>query len=147
MKFKFLLITIFFTLAPFFTFAQVGGGTNPTPGGGTNPVPGGGTNPVSGDTSQVTVIDINIPNPISVGTIPEFIQKVLEFIITIGLPILAMAIIYSGFLFITAQGAEAQITKAKNALLFAVIGGFILLGSWLIAGAVKEALTDLLSMI
>ena len=136
MKFKFLLITIFFTLAPFLTFAQ--GGADPS-----DP----GADPVPGDTSEVTVIDINIPNPISVGTIPEFIQKVLDFIITIGLPILAMAIIYSGFLFITAQGAEAQITKAKNALLFAVIGGFILLGSWLIAGAVKEALTDLLSMI
>lgn len=135
MKFKFLLITIFFLLAPAISFAQGADPTNP------------GADPSAGNGQQVTVIDINIPNPISVGTIPEFIQKVLEFIITIGLPILAMAIIYSGFLFVTANGKEAQITTAKNALLFAVIGGFILLGSWLIAGVIKDALTDLVSMI
>lgn len=94
-----------------------------------------------------TQVSVEIANPISVDSIPGFIQKVLDFILTIGIPILAMAIIYSGLLFVTARGKEAQITKAKNAFTYAVIGGFILLASWLIAGVIRDALTDIVSMI
>lgn len=90
------------------------------------------------------VIDLNLPNPLAgtIDTIPQLFQKIVEIIIKIGIPLVAMAIVYSGLLFVTARGSDEQIKKAKNAFAFAVIGGLILLASWLVAEAIRDALTS-----
>jgi hypothetical protein len=91
-----------------------------------------------------TEIAINLENPLAgtIDTIPQLFQKIVEIIIKIGIPLIAMAIVYSGLLFVTARGSDEQLKKAKSALLFAVIGGLILLASWLVAEAIKDALTS-----
>ena len=66
-------------------------------------------------------------------TIPAFIKILLQGILKIGIPIIALAIIYCGFLFVKAQGVPEEITKAKDALLYTLIGAAVLLGSWAIA--------------
>ncbi len=92
-----------------------------------------------------SVIDLNLPNPIAgtIDTIPEFFQKVVDFILTIGIPLIAMAIVYSGFLFVTARGSDGQLEKAKEAFTYAIIGGMVLLAAWLVAGAIQDALLSI----
>lgn len=91
------------------------------------------------------IIPINLQNPLAgtIDTIPQFFQKIVEIIIKIGIPLVAMAIVYSGLLFVTARGSDEQLKKAKNAFAFAVIGGLILLASWLVAEAIRDALTSI----
>ena len=72
----------------------------------------------------------------------EFVNSILEVVMKIGIPVAAMFIIYSGFLFVKAQGNEAELTKAKSAFTYAVIGTAILLGSWLLATGIESTITS-----
>ncbi|MDQ3075720.1 MAG: pilin [bacterium] len=84
-----------------------------------------------------------ICNPISATSINGFIKEVLVGLIKIGIPLIAIAIIYSGFLFVTAQGKPADIEKAKSALLYTLIGSAILLGAWAIAQMISNTVLSL----
>jgi len=81
-----------------------------------------------------------ICNPLDpdVDTIQEFIRIVLEGVLKIGIPVVALAVIYSGFLFVAARGNSEKLTKAKSALLYTLIGAAILLGSWAIAKLIAD---------
>src|SRR3990167_2089983 len=70
--------------------------------------------------------------------IPGFIRILLTNAIRIGFPVVALAIIYCGFLFVAARGNEEKITKAKDALVYTLIGAAILLGSWAIAQLIQS---------
>ena len=58
----------------------------------------------------------------------------------VGIPLVALAIIYCGFLFVQAQGNSEKIEQAKDALLYTIIGAAILLGSWAIAGIISNTI-------
>ena len=77
------------------------------------------------------------------NTIPEFIKILLEGALKVGIPVIALAIIYCGFLFVQARGKPEEITKAKDALLYTLIGAAILLGSWAIAQMILATVTGL----
>jgi len=84
-----------------------------------------------------------ICNPISANSLHEVIQKFLEGALKIGMPIVALAVIYCGFLFVKARGNSEEITKAKDALLYTLIGAGVLLGAWAIAQLVNETVKAL----
>ena len=85
-----------------------------------------------------------IVNPLSnVTSIPELIKTVLEGVIKIGMPVIVLAIIYCGFLFVAARGNPESIKKAKSALLYTLIGAAVLLGSWGIAQLITTTITEL----
>lgn len=74
-----------------------------------------------------------IENPINIDTLNGLIKTILEGVLKIGIPVIALAIIYCGFLFVSARGNPESIKKAKDALLYTLIGAGILLGAWGIA--------------
>lgn len=82
-------------------------------------------------------------NPIKVNSFPLLIKTILEALIKIGIPIIALAIIYSGFLFVSARGNTEQLKKAKSSLMYTLIGGAVLLGSWAIAQVISETVLAL----
>lgn len=126
--------SILFLLSPLLTLAQ---STN-TP----NPPSTNTPNPPSSVTGP-----IQIENPFNCGpncTLPDFIKKVLnDIVLPIGGVISVLMIVYSGFLFVTAQGNESKITKAKDALLYACIGAAILLGAIVISQAIGGTINQL----
>ncbi len=84
-----------------------------------------------------------ICNPIGYNTINDFIKALLEGVIKIGMPIIALAIIYSGFLFVFAQGNETKLKTAKLALLYSLVGAAVLLSSWAIAQLISDTVIKL----
>jgi zinc transporter ZupT len=70
-----------------------------------------------------------IDNPIKVNTILELITLILKLIMEVGLPVIAIAIVYVGFKFVMAQGSSDKINEAKEAFLWVVIGAAIVLGA------------------
>ena len=84
-----------------------------------------------------------IVNPIRSTTIDGLIQTILQNALKIGIPLIALAIIYCGFLFVAARGNSEEITKAKTALMYTLIGAAILLGSWAIALLIKNTVLAL----
>lgn len=123
--YKIILLSLAFVLffAPVVSLAQGSGADQPL-------IPSG----ISGT---------KIKNPISYNTINDFIKAILEGVIKIGIPIIALAIIYSGFLFVFAQGNEGELTKAKNALLYSLVGATLLLGAWALAQLISETVLKL----
>jgi heme/copper-type cytochrome/quinol oxidase subunit 2 len=84
-----------------------------------------------------------IKNPISVNTLDDLIDQILGVVVQIGLPVVAVAIVYAGFLFVTARGNETQLTNAKKAFLWTVIGAAIVLGAFVIKTAIKSTVEGL----
>lgn len=98
------------------------------------PPSSGGCNPSEGKICNPLGSDI---------TLPELIQKILEGVLKIGIPIITLAVIYCGYLFVAARGNSEEINKAKDALLYTIIGAGILLGSWAIAEMISATITSL----
>ena len=87
---------------------------------------------------------VKIENPLTKAkTISDLINTLLGGAIKIGLPVITVAIIYCGFLFVSAQGNSEKLGKAKDALLYTLIGAAILLGSWAIAQLITNTVTAL----
>lgn len=85
-----------------------------------------------------------IENPIpSITSVPGLIEKILTGALKIGIPVVALAIIYSGFLFVFARGNTEKLGKAKETLMYTLIGAAILLGSWAIAKMISATVLAL----
>ncbi len=92
-------------------------------------------------------ISTGIENPLGdkINDIPSLIEQIVEIVLVVGIPIVALAIIYTGFLFIKAQGAPEEITKAKKSLLYTIIGAVLLLGAFVISKAIIKTVDDIKS--
>jgi heme A synthase len=81
---------------------------------------------------------ITLKNPLSkVNNLEDLLALFIEAIVKLGSVVVVFMIIYSGFLFVKAQGNENELTKAKNTFLWTVIGAVILLGARAIAAMVQ----------
>jgi len=90
--------------------------------------------------------DFKIENPLKGGadSILDLIAFIVnDIILPIGVTIAALAIIYSGFLFVTSQGNETKLEKAKQTFMYTVIGAAILLGAWTIVGAITGTICEI----
>ena len=84
-----------------------------------------------------------IVNWLKVGTIPEFLSALFKIIAEIGAVVLAFYIVYTGYLFVTAQGNEQNLQKAKESLKWVLIGGAIILGAQVLSNAILQTITDI----
>ena len=119
---------------PAISFAQ--GSIVPKDPGDT--VPKDPVTPSSSDGKIINPLGTNGPTDI-----PAFIKNVLEGALKIAIPGVALAIIYSGFLFVFAMGNPEKLKKAKDALLYSLIGAAILLGSWAIANLIVTTINNI----
>jgi hypothetical protein len=123
------------------------GGTLPSPtgSGGTTPSPtgSGGTLPSTNGVS----LNTRIANPLgsNITDLPTFINVIVSFVLLIAIPIIVLAVIYAGFLFVTAQGNSEKLKKAKTTLLYTLIGAALLLGSFIIAKAIQGTVSQITS--
>ncbi|OGM00676.1 hypothetical protein A2480_01050 [Candidatus Uhrbacteria bacterium RIFOXYC2_FULL_47_19] len=66
------------------------------------------------------------------GSLLQLIGTLSSALFSVLAVILLLLMLYSGFLWLTAQGKEEQITKAKNILTAAVIGLIVILSGYAI---------------
>ncbi len=59
-----------------------------------------------------------------------FIENVVRSLVVILFPIVILMFIYTGFLFIKAQGKPAELEKARSALVWSFVGAMLVLGAW-----------------
>lgn len=82
-------------------------------------------------------------NPLIADSLPQFIDKILQIVVQVGLPILAVSVVYVGFLFVSARGSEEGLKKAKSALLTVTIGAAIVLGAFVISRAICATINSI----
>ena len=86
---------------------------------------------------------LEITNPIGSSTFTQFLGTLLDIIVIIAIPIVILAIIYVGFLFVTAQGNEDKISKAKKAIIWTLLGALLILGARVVATAIEGTVNAL----
>ncbi len=87
-------------------------------------------------------------NPIKDGM---GLWKLIEYIIrdvvvAIVAPIaIVLALLWSGFMFIQAQGNEAKLVNARNNFLYVVVGAVLLVGAYVILEVLTSTIGELLN--
>ncbi|MEK7621930.1 MAG: hypothetical protein AAB415_02010 [Patescibacteria group bacterium] len=86
-----------------------------------------------------------ITNPLAgkADSIVGLLNVLLDIIIQIGIPVIAIFIVYSGFLFVKAQGNESKLSEAKQTLRYTVIGAAIVLGAKVISVVIETTIKSL----
>lgn len=70
-----------------------------------------------------------LTNPIVFGSLQGLLGALVSALIIMLIPIVVFFIIFAGFKYVTARGNPNDIQVANQALLYAVIGGVIILGA------------------
>lgn len=82
-----------------------------------------------------------LQNPIKYDTLSGFVAAVTQAAVNVLLPFLVLSFIYTGFLFVKAQGKDKEIGAAKDALWYSVIGALVLFGAWGFAQVIKTTVS------
>lgn len=77
-----------------------------------------------------------LKNPINAGSFDQVVRAFAQLLIKIGLPIAAIFIVWSGFLFVSARGDEKKLETAKSTFYWTVIGTALIVGAYAIATAI-----------
>lgn len=77
-------------------------------------------------------------NPLTSRTFAALVENIARIIANVGIPVAAIFIIYSGFLFVTASGNEEKLKKAKEYFFWTIVGAGIIVGANAIATAIVE---------
>ena len=87
-----------------------------------------------------------IDNPLrdNLSSVAGFVEALLRAALFILFPIAVVFIVYSGFLFITAQGNGEKLTQAKNNFFWTIIGVALLLGAWALAMLIQSTIDPIL---
>lgn len=114
-------------------FAQ----SEPPTGSDTNPPP-------TGSDSNPVILPFSIQNPLQYDNIFELMTGIItNILMPVGGILAVLAFIYSGFLFVSAQGNEAKLKTAKQALLYTAVGTAVLLGSWALANLIENTIKQI----
>ena len=83
-----------------------------------------------GDTGPSGIGDsVSLENPLEADDIVGLFQTIIDIVLVFAVPLIVFFIIYAGFLYVTARGDAGTIQKAHMALLYAIIGGLLILGA------------------
>lgn len=156
MKFlrKEILVAAVLLLLPLLSFAQSTPTTpsNPRPpaGGGTptapsNPQPPAGGTPTTPSNTQPpaggTQLNYELQNPLAFDSLQDFIVALINVFIVIATPIVVVFIILAGFKYVTAQGNPSKIEEATRSLMYAIIGGVLIIGAVAISYIIRDLVT------
>jgi len=86
-----------------------------------------------------------ICNPLNVNSIQSLISTALMFVVNILAIAGVMYIIWTGFLFVKAQGKPEELKTANLAFVHAIIGMAIILGAWGIAKIIANTVNKVTS--
>jgi hypothetical protein len=89
-----------------------------------------------------------LKNPLAgagINSLPDLLNALLDFAITIGGIIVTIMLVFVGFKFVAAQGNSEKLTEARTMLLWTVIGALILLGAKAIEVGIVATVNSLAS--
>ncbi len=85
-----------------------------------------------------------ITNPLAgnIQTLPALLNLVISIVVAVGVPLVTLAIIWAGFLYVSSRGNKSKLDAAHKAIIGAVIGGMIVLGAYVIAGLIQSTISE-----
>ncbi|MBI2052265.1 MAG: hypothetical protein HYT38_01125, partial [Candidatus Sungbacteria bacterium] len=89
--------------------------------GAQDDVGGGGGDDVSGGGDVIT-----ITNPLGYDTIPEVLNRIIDFLALLAAPIAVLMLVWAAYLFVLAGTSPDNVKKAKSIILYVVVGLMVL---------------------
>lgn len=90
----------------------------------------------------VLAIDsVALQNPLKVGSIQDLLVAIINIVMILMIPVIVFYIIYSGFKYVMARGNASQVEEASQSLLYAILGGVLILGAFAIANIIQSIVT------
>ena len=86
---------------------------------------------------------LTIDSPVPCDTLSQCLLLIIDVVILFSVPIVTLAIVYCGFLFVTSGGNVEKIKKAKHILFWAIVGMLVLFGADVIASVVVDTVSAL----
>jgi len=100
--------------------------------------------PVGTDAGVIPPGSKTLINPLASGSsITGFFQSIIDVLLIFAVPFVVFFIIYAGFLYVKAQGKPEEISKAHKALLYALIGGLLILGANVLLDVITNTINDI----
>lgn len=85
---------------------------------------------------------VTLTNPLGdVNTIPDVLNRIIDFLLIVAAPIAVIMTIWSAYLFVTAGESQDKVKTARKTLLYVIIGVAILILSKGIVNLVQSFLT------
>lgn len=84
------------------------------------------------------VFEGEIKNPCEFKDVIIIVQRIINFLIYIGVVAATLAFAYAGYLYITAAGKVEAIKHAHSIFVKVIIGFALMLGAWLIVNAFES---------
>jgi len=104
------------------------------------PVGEGDSAPAQPSLKNTGQSSVSLPNFIGVKSVSELIMKIVKFLIPLATVFAVFMMIWSGFLFVTAQGDPTKITAAKKNFIWTVVGIAVIMASQAIVSYITEIL-------
>ena len=93
------------------------------------------------DLISIAHAQINLPNPIcSDCTIIGVLETVTKYLLAVGIPIVAIMVIWGAYQIMFAQGEAEKVRSGVKTVVFAAVGYGIVLLAWGVISLVKELL-------
>ena len=90
-------------------------------------------------------VDAKLRNPLGDANSDVFtiLNKGFTILVQVVVVFATLAIIYAGFLYVTAGGDEAKIKKAHSVFMLTVVGTLVLLGARVIASVLSNTIGEI----
>jgi len=82
----------------------------------------------------------SLPNFLGITDIKDLFLRIVDFLTLLAMPFAVLMLIWSGFLFVTAQGNDTKLVAARKNLIWTIAGIAIIVAANLIVGYIMEAL-------
>lgn len=95
--------------------------------------------------SQTTNGTFQLHNPLAGGGINSFcglVKTLLNAMLTLGIPVAVLFLVWAGFLFIWARGNAEGLAMARRNLFYVVIGIGLFLGAWSLGQVIAATLSN-----
>lgn len=114
---------------------------NTNPASCQSTTPASPTLPTNGTTTPTTATTptITLPNPLGVNDPRLLIGRLIQAIISISGAIALVMFVYAGLMFLTAGGNTTQIDKAKNLMLYVILGIVVIAGAFVATNTIFTA--------
>jgi len=124
-----LLILSAYSALPFISHAQTSGPLPGSQSGTRGPLDGSGQPPIS------------IKNPLQAENFSELINKIANWLLVLGAPVLTLMIIIGAFQILSAAGNPEKVKTGRQTITWAIVGYALLLISTGITALIKNVLS------
>lgn len=83
---------------------------------------------------------VQFDNPLKVGTFEQLLDAVINFIFWVGIVLAPLMLIVGGFMYITSAGSPTGVTRAKNTIIWTLVGLTFLIAAKGLVNVIKSVL-------